>query len=91
MANLSSLDAAVTALTAQVERTEGVEASAIALLQGFAQEITKAVDAALAEDNAADEASVIAANEAIAAVTARFSSSSEALSAALEVNNPPVE
>ena len=83
MADTTALNAAVAALAEQVAATEGVEASATALITGFAAQITQAVTDALTADNAADQTSIDAANAAIAEVTARFKASSEALGAAV--------
>jgi len=87
-ANFDQLNAAVTALTQQVASTEGTEASAVTLIQGFAAQITKAVSDALAADDAADQGSIQAAQDAIAAVTKRFSDSAAALGAAVASVNP---
>ncbi len=73
----------LSALTAQVAETEGIEASAVALIQGFSTKIQEAVAAALAADDAADQGSIDAANAAIAEVTARFKASAGALGAAV--------
>lgn len=88
MADITILNAAVEALTAQVAATETIEASAIALIGGFGAAVTKAVTDALAADNAADDASITAAKEAIAAVTARFTASAGALGDAVVANTP---
>ncbi len=92
-ADTTALNAAVAALTTQVAKTEGTEASAKALITGFSVAITKAVTDALTADNAADQASIDAANAAIATVTARFQASADDLGAAVAANNktPPVE
>lgn len=74
-------------LTNQVAQTEGIEASATALINGFAAAITKAVTDALTADNAADQASVDAANAAIEAVRARFEASSKTLGDAVAANS----
>jgi hypothetical protein len=88
MTDFSSLNAAITALTAQVQATETTEAGAVTLINGFSQAITKAVADALQADDAADTGSIQAANEAIAAVTTRFSSSGQALGDAVLANTP---
>ncbi len=89
--DLSALNATVTALTAEVARTEGTEDSAGALIAGFAAAITTAVTAALTADAAANAASIAAANDAIAAVTARFVAADDKLGAAIVANPlPPV-
>ena len=89
MADTTGLNAAVAALTDQVEQTETVEGSAVTLINGFAAEIQKAVTDALTADNAADQGSIDAANAAIAAVTARFNASAASLGAAVSANTPP--
>lgn len=86
MANFAELAAAVAALSEQVAATEGTEASAVALINGFATQVTTAVEAALTADNAADDASIVAAKDAIAAVTARFNASAAVLGAAVASN-----
>jgi hypothetical protein len=83
MANVAELNAAIAALTTQVASTEGTEASAEALIRGFAEQITAAVTAALTADNNADQASIDAANAAIAEVTARFATSAGKLATAI--------
>lgn len=85
-ADYSSLQAQIDALTQQVAQTEGVEASAVALIQNFAQQVQTAVAAALTADNAADQGSIDAANQAIQAVSARFQASGAALGAAVAAN-----
>lgn len=87
-ANFASLDAAVAALTTQVQSTETVEASAVALINGFAVAVTKAVSDALTADNAADETSIAAASAAIEATRARFAASGDALGAAVVAGTP---
>jgi len=88
-ADFSELDSAVSALTDQVTATEGTEASAIALINGFAVQVTVAVTAALEADNAADAISIQAAKDAIATVTARFNASAAALGAAVAIVPTP--
>jgi len=83
MADTSKLQATIDALTAQVAATKGVEASAVALIQGFSTAISKAVADALTADNAADDASLAAAQAAIDAVTAQFKQSADDLGAAV--------
>lgn len=87
-ADFAALDAAVSALTTQVQSTETVEASAVALINGFASAVTKAVSDALTADNAADAASISAATAAIEATRARFANSGDALGAAVVANTP---
>ena len=86
MANFAELAAAVAALSEQVAATEGTEASAVALINGFATQVTAAVEAALTADNAADDASIAAAKQAIVDVTARFNASAAVLGAAVASN-----
>lgn len=85
-ADFAALQQAINALTAQVEQTEGTEASAKALIEGFAAQVQKAVSDALTADNAADQGSIDAANQAISDVTARFAASGSALGAAVASN-----
>jgi hypothetical protein len=80
-ANINPLTAAIDALTAQVAETETVEASAVAVINGFAEQVTAAVSAALEADNAADNASITAATNAIETTRARFASSAALLKA----------
>lgn len=86
MANFDSLAAAVAALSAQVAATEGTEASAVTLINGFATAVAAAVTEALTADNAADDASIAAAKQAIEEVTARFNASAATLGAAVAGN-----
>lgn len=86
MANFAELAAAVAALSEQVAATEGTEASAVALINGFATQVTTAVEAALTADNNADDASIAAAKQAIVDVTARFNASAAVLGAAVASN-----
>lgn len=86
--DFTALNDAITSLTAQVTATEGTEASAVALINGFAAQIQTAVAAALTADDAADAGSIQAAQSAISAVTARFAASGAALGAAVAA--PPV-
>jgi hypothetical protein len=87
-ANPAQLNAAIAALTTQVANTETVEASAVALFAGFSAQIQQAVAAALTTDDAADQGSIDAANQAISAVTARFQTSAAALGTAISANTP---
>jgi hypothetical protein len=84
--NLASLNATITALTAEVARTEGTEDSAGKLISGFSASVAKAVTDALAADDAADQGSIDAANQAIADVTARFVAADDKLGAAIAAN-----
>jgi hypothetical protein len=67
-------DIALAALTTQVTASVGVEASAVALIQGFA---------AMIADNANDPA-------AITALAAQMKASADALAAAVAANPAPV-
>jgi len=87
-ANFQQLQQAIADLTAQVEKTEGTEQSAIALIQGFSAAIQKAVADALTADDAADQGSIDAANAAIAEVTNRFAASGAALGDAVAAGTP---
>lgn len=84
----TDLDAAVTELTAAVTESETVDESAITLIKGFSGAVKTAVTEALEDDAAADEGSIKAAQEAIAAVTARMTASSAKLGAAVVANTP---
>ena len=86
MADFGKLATAIAALTAQVASTEGTEASAVALINGFSAQISAAVQAALTADNNADEATIAAAQTAIDEVTARFAASGNLLGAAVANN-----
>lgn len=86
MADVSGLNQAVSDLTTQVAATEGTEASATILINGFAAQVTKAVTDALTANDAADQTSIDAANAAIAGVAARFKASAESLGAAVAAN-----
>ncbi len=81
--DLTQLNATITALTAEVARTETTEDSAGKLITGFAAEISKAVSDALDADKAANTASIAAAQNAIDAVTARFVAADDKLGAAV--------
>jgi len=85
--NLAALNATITALTAEVARTEGTEDSAGKLISGFSAAVAKAVTDALAADDAADQGSIDAANQAIADVTARFVAADDKLGAAVAANS----
>ncbi len=88
-ADFSSLQAQIDELTAQAAATEGVEASAKVVIEGFADQVTAAVTAALQADNAADGASITAASAAIAGVKKRFMDSAAALGAAIPATPTP--
>jgi hypothetical protein len=84
--DLTGLNATITALTAEVARTEGTEDSAGKLITGFSAAIAKAVTDALTADAAANQTSIDAANKAIADVTARFVAADDKLGAAVAAN-----
>ncbi len=84
--DLTSLNASITALTAEVARTEGTEDSAGALINGFSAAVSAAVTKALTADAAANQASIDAANQAIADVTTRFVAADDKLGAAIAAN-----
>lgn len=89
MADFSGLQAQIDALTSQVAATEGTEASAKALIDGFAAQVTQAVTDALTADNAADATSIASASSAISAVKDRFAASAAALGAAIPATPAP--
>ncbi len=74
--NTAELESAVT-------EAEGVEASVVAFIGGFADKIKAAVADALAADDAADQGSVDTANAAVDAVTARVKGIAAGLAAAI--------
>lgn len=78
----------LSALTQAVTDTETVDASVIALLQGFAAATQKAVADAIAADDVANQGTADAAKAAIDAVTARFVAANTTLSAAITANTP---
>lgn len=80
--NTADLEAAVT-------EAEGVQASVVAFIEGFAAKIQTAVSEALAADDAADQGSVDAANAAVASVTDRVKAVAAGLSAAINTNPTP--
>jgi hypothetical protein len=82
-ADFAALQAEIDALSQQVAATEGTEASAKALIEGFATQIQTAVTEALTADNSADAASIAAASAAIAGVKERFAASAASLGAAI--------
>ncbi len=86
--DLSILNASITALTTEVGDTETLDASVEAFIAGFAAQIQKAVADALTADAAANAASITAANQAIADVTARFTAARGPLAAAI-TSTPP--
>lgn len=87
-ADTSKLKAAMDALAAEVTNTQGITASAIALIDGFAAAVTKAVTDALVDDNAADQNSVDAATAAIETTRGQFADERAKLGAAVAANSP---
>ena len=81
--DLSALNASITALTTEVNDTETLDASVEAFIAGFSAQIQKAVADALTADAAANAASITAANQAVADVTARFIAARTKLGAAI--------
>lgn len=79
----------LTALLAAVEKAKTVAASAVALINNFAQQTAAAVTAALEADDAADQGSIDAAVAAINAQAADLAASSDALGAAVSANTTP--
>ena len=77
------------ALIAAVDASEGVKASATTMITGFADIVKTAIDAALAADDAADEGSITAANEAIDAATQKMLASDTKLAAAIANHSTP--
>lgn len=65
-------------LTAEVERAEGIDASAITLINGIADQI----DAAIASNDASDNSSLVN-------LSARLRATSDALAAAVQANSGP--
>lgn len=86
--DFTALNAAIASLTTQVTATQTTEASASALIAGFAKEVTDAVTAALAADDVADQGSITAATSAIAGVTAQFQASAASLGDAVVAGTP---
>lgn len=84
--DLTALNATITALTAEVARTEGTEDSAGKLISGFSAAVTAAVTTALQQDAAANQTSIDAANKAISDVTARFVAADDKLGQAIAAN-----
>lgn len=87
-ADLSGLQAKLDALTAQVAQTETVEASAVALINGFATAVTAAVTKAIQDDNNIDNAAIGTVTDAIEATRARFAASGDTLGAAVVAGTP---
>jgi hypothetical protein len=83
-AKYDDLQKALDDLTLEVAETEGVTESAVALIDGFAIQVTAAVEAALTADNAADQGSIDTSKAAIEAVRQRFAAAKDKLGAAVE-------
>lgn len=79
----------LTALLNQVTATEGVDASAVKLIQGFAAAVKTAVAAAIAADAAANDATNATVQSAIDGVTSRFTASAAAVGDAITANPLP--
>ena len=79
----------LSSLIAAVDKSVGVKASAVALINGIAGKISEAVAAALAADDAADQGSIDAANAAIAAEVSRLTGSADELAAAIANHSTP--
>lgn len=86
--DFSALNAKIEELKTNVTNAETVDASASALIAGFADAAKKAVADALAADDAADQGSIDAANQAIEDVKSRLTASSKALGDAVVANTP---
>jgi hypothetical protein len=81
----------VSGLIAAVDKSVGVKASAVTLINTFAAKVSEAVAAALAADDAADQGSIDAANAAISSEVARLTGSADELAAAIaNHSSPPV-
>lgn len=77
----------LSSLVAAVDRSVGVKASAVTLIEGFVARITEAVRVALEADDNADQASFDAAKAAIDAEAAKLTTGADALAAAI-ANHP---
>jgi hypothetical protein len=75
-------------LIAAVTEAETVDASAVALIEGFAASVTAAVTAALQADDAADQGSIDAANTAIQGEVSRLVASKAKVATAITANTP---
>ena len=87
---MSAPNVPVADLLAEVERAKGLKDSVKAFIAGVTTKVQKAVadavTAALAEDDASDEAVLAAANEAIAKATADLAESNNEVADALAAN-----
>jgi hypothetical protein len=84
--DLTALNAAIAAATAEITRAEGLEDSATALITNFAAAVQKAVADALAADAAANADSIAAATKAINDTRDAFVAKNDSLAAALAAN-----
>lgn len=73
----------IDALLAEVTRAKNVKDSVVAFVSGISQKIQDAVTTALTADNAADDASIKAANDAIAATVTDLIANDDAIAAAV--------
>ncbi len=79
----SALDAAITQLQSDVTALQTIDASAIALINGIAAQVTAAVQAALAAGATPAELS------AMSALDASLQANAAGLAAAVTANTPP--
>jgi hypothetical protein len=86
MANLTELQADIAELVTTVTNTVGVQKSATEVLNGIAPIIQSAVDAALAADNAVDDAAAAAASASVKATLATLKDSTGLLATAVAAN-----
>jgi hypothetical protein len=75
-------------ILAAVEKAKTVQASAIALINGFKDKVIAAVTAAIQADDEGDQGTVDAAVAAINAAASDLNTSSEALGTAVTTNTP---
>lgn len=87
--DFTALNKAVADTVAAATETETLDASVIAILNGQADAIKKAVTDALTANDAADQTSIDAAVAAINAVNGRFTAANVGLGAAVTANTPP--
>ena len=91
--DFTALNNTITALTAQVTSTVGVEDSAEVLINGFSASVAKAVSDALAASDVTNQATLQAVTDAITGVTTQFTDSAAKLGTAVAANpgpTPPV-
>lgn len=86
--NIDALNQAITNLQTEVDHTRTVEASAVALFNGFADRIKQAVTDALTVDAAANQGSIDAATNAVDQVTSQFNAAANDLGLAVTNNTP---